>query len=263
MAKYALDQAWQSEKDRLDALASIYEDGTERHIQALDLSEGWRCAEIGGGTGTVARWLCERVGPSGHVVATDLDTRFLDQLDMPNLEVRRHNIVEEPLEPATYDLIHVRLVLMHLGENCGRALTHMVEALKPGGWLIAEEFDDANNGSMMHPPDEQVEKVTAAIPALFQQLGVDPYYGRKLPSELEAAGLTNIHAEVRTTLVASGSPQIRALTFLLEFLRDRFVDAQILSSEEVDHAIAAANVPGRRWHAPPLMVAAWGRRPAQ
>ena len=48
---------------------------------------GWRCLEIGAGRGSMATWLAERVGPAGQVVATDIDTRYLERLDLPNLHV--------------------------------------------------------------------------------------------------------------------------------------------------------------------------------
>jgi SAM-dependent methyltransferase len=86
------------------------------------------------------RWPCQRVGSSGHVLATDIDTRFLECLDYPNLEVRRHNIGSEPLPECAFDLVHGRLVLMHLPER-ERALQSMASPVKPGGWLLVEEGD--------------------------------------------------------------------------------------------------------------------------
>jgi ubiquinone/menaquinone biosynthesis C-methylase UbiE len=69
------------------------------------------------GRGSIAAWLSERVGPTGQVIATDIGTRFLETLQRPNLEVRRHNIVTDPLPEDEFDLVHVRLVLMHLPER--------------------------------------------------------------------------------------------------------------------------------------------------
>jgi hypothetical protein len=34
--------------------------------------------------------------PSGRVLVTDIDPRFLEPLHLPNLEVRRHDIATEP-----------------------------------------------------------------------------------------------------------------------------------------------------------------------
>src|SRR5215470_17301474 len=82
---------------RFAALSALFDPGTKQHIEARGLRPGWRCLEVGGGGGTIAAWLASRVGPDGRVLATDIDPRFLQSLEIPNLEVRRHDIVEEPL----------------------------------------------------------------------------------------------------------------------------------------------------------------------
>ena len=97
---------------------------------------------MGAGAGSIAAWLCQRVGATGHVLATDLDTRFLDALDAPTLEVRRHDITTDALPEGAFDLIHIRAVLEHLPPPArAAALGRMVAALKPGGWLLAESGD--------------------------------------------------------------------------------------------------------------------------
>ena len=70
---------------------------TIRYFEEIGVSSGWRCLEVGGGEGTIAEWLCQRVGTAGHVVATDLDTRSLEAIVSPNIEVRRHDIVNDDL----------------------------------------------------------------------------------------------------------------------------------------------------------------------
>jgi hypothetical protein len=46
----------------------------------------------------MAVWLAQQVGEKGHVVATDLDVTYLERLHLPNLDVRRHNILEDSIE---------------------------------------------------------------------------------------------------------------------------------------------------------------------
>lgn len=259
MATYVFDQSWEREKERLDVQAAIYEHGTREIIGRLGLPEGARVAEIGGGTGGVAAWLCDHVGPSGRVVATDLDTRFLDALDLPNLEVRRHNIVEETLEEDAYDLIHTRLVLMHLGEKRAAAIEHMVAALKPGGVLLAEDYDMVTTLTERHPPSPPIERAVEAIGALLRSVGADTAYGRKMPSELRAAGLVDVRAEGRLTVLESGEGT-RTLVLLLEQVHDLLIGADLLGQEDFDAAIEAATTPGADGY-PPMMVAAWGRKP--
>jgi tRNA A58 N-methylase Trm61 len=50
------------------------------------------------GAGSVSDWLCTRVGRDGQVVALDIDTRFVETLDHPNLETRQLDIATQPLE---------------------------------------------------------------------------------------------------------------------------------------------------------------------
>ena len=138
--EYRFDNSWAQARGRLAASEMRNDPGTVRHLQALGVSEGWRCLEVGGGGGSITEWLCRRVGSAGHVVATDINPRFLQALDFPNLEVRRHNLVEDELEVAAFDLVHTRAVLVHVGER-DKALDRLVAALKPGGWLVAEEPD--------------------------------------------------------------------------------------------------------------------------
>jgi len=55
--------------------------------------------------------------PSGRVLVTNIDPRFLEPLHLPNLEVRRHDIATDPLPEAVFDLVHSRLVLLHVPER--------------------------------------------------------------------------------------------------------------------------------------------------
>src|SRR5205085_8877158 len=123
-----------------ELLEEIFDGGTRGHLARLPLPAGSSCLEVGAGAGSVARWLCERVGPGGRVVATDLDVDLLEKLPEENLEVRRHDIVSGELETDAFDLIHSRLVLEHIPER-DAVLRRLVVALRPGGWLVLEDFD--------------------------------------------------------------------------------------------------------------------------
>jgi SAM-dependent methyltransferase len=140
MSTYVFDNSWEKERERLAGLESIYDPGTMRHMDALGVGPGWSCLELGGGGGSITAWLCQRVGRSGRVVATDLDTRFLDAIDEPNLEVLCHNCVDEELPDSSFDLIHARLLFEHLPPR-EQVLKRLVGSLKPGGWMLIEDLD--------------------------------------------------------------------------------------------------------------------------
>jgi cyclopropane fatty-acyl-phospholipid synthase-like methyltransferase len=84
-----------AEDARLALLEQIFDPLSRRRRDMVQ--PGWRCLEVGAGRGSMAVWLAQRVGPSGHVVATDVDIGYLEQLDLPNLEVVQHNILEDRL----------------------------------------------------------------------------------------------------------------------------------------------------------------------
>src|SRR5882724_9938718 len=142
-APYLLDNAGRETPARFNALTSLFDSGTIRHFENCGVGSGWQCLEIGGGGGSIASWLAARVGGMGRVVATDIDPRFLKALNHPLVEVWQHNIVSDPLPEAAFDLVHARLVLIHVPQR-EEVLRRMIRALKPGGWLLSEEFDSAS-----------------------------------------------------------------------------------------------------------------------
>jgi ubiquinone/menaquinone biosynthesis C-methylase UbiE len=125
---------------RYQTLTRLYDAHSIRQLKTIGVSEGWRCLDVGAGQGSIAVWLSLRVGATGTVVATDIDTHLLEALPYHNLSVMRHDVATEPLPTDTFDLVHTRLVLMHVRDR-NRALDTLVASLKPGGWFVGEEFD--------------------------------------------------------------------------------------------------------------------------
>ena len=60
------------------------------------------------------RRLADLVGAAGKVAAADIDPRFLSDMRLPNVEVRLCDITEDSGESGHHDLVHSRLLLMHL-----------------------------------------------------------------------------------------------------------------------------------------------------
>jgi len=84
---------------------------------------------VGAGGRSIPEALAAAVGPTGYVLATDINPVWLDPHG--TYEVRRHDIVADP-PPGTFDLVHARLVLVHVPDRAA-ALATMVAALRPGG----------------------------------------------------------------------------------------------------------------------------------
>jgi 2-polyprenyl-3-methyl-5-hydroxy-6-metoxy-1,4-benzoquinol methylase len=95
---YVFDNAWQHAGERLTLLQAAFDPGTIHHLEHLNVRLGWNCLEVAAGAGSIAEWLCRRVGPSGRVVATDIDTRFLEANHASNTRVLpyRQNLCTSP-----------------------------------------------------------------------------------------------------------------------------------------------------------------------
>jgi ubiquinone/menaquinone biosynthesis C-methylase UbiE len=245
---------------RFAALSAIFDTGTRRHLLDRGLAPGWHCLEVGGGGGSIARWLSERVGDAGRVLVTDINIRFLEALKIPRLEVLRHDITRDPLPEGAFDLVHTRMVLIHLPER-DEVLQRLVAALKPGGWLVCEEFDSGSS-----PPDpavspgEIVFKTHEAMRRLNDTRGVDRRYGRLLFARFRALGLASQGAEAYMSMVQPGSQIATLLRASYERRRGAMIDAGYITDEEFDRDLARMDADDFMMPSP-IMWTAWGRRP--
>jgi ubiquinone/menaquinone biosynthesis C-methylase UbiE len=257
---YVLDNAGQQAAARFDALSAMFDPGTIRHLESCGIGPGWHCLEVGGGGGSIAAWLSNRVGRTGRVLVTDIDPRHLESLKFPNLEVRRHNIVRDPLPEASFDLVHSRLVLLHLPER-EKALARMVAALKPGGWLVDEEFDSSLSPDPAADPEEVLSKTHIAMTRVMASRGVDRVFGRHLFGRLRAHGLENVSSEGRSFMWQGGSPGASLLRSNYEQLRGAMIEAGYVTPQEFEKDIAQLQDPS--FVAPsPILWTASGRRPS-
>ncbi|HYH50728.1 MAG TPA: class I SAM-dependent methyltransferase [Acidimicrobiia bacterium] len=70
------------------------------------------------------------------MLATDIEPRLQPLRDLGNVDVARHDVAADPLPEAEFNLIHARLVLVHVPERLV-AIGRLVQALRRGGWLGA------------------------------------------------------------------------------------------------------------------------------
>ena len=76
------------------------------------------------------------------MLATDINLAWAAGAAAPNVSVLEHDVAADPPPGEAFDLVHARLVLVHV---TGRdtALGNMVTALRPGGILLVEDADPA------------------------------------------------------------------------------------------------------------------------
>jgi ubiquinone/menaquinone biosynthesis C-methylase UbiE len=258
---YVLDASWTRERERLSGLTAIFDSGTLRLCEQLGLGPGWRCLDVGAGTGSVTELLAERVLPGGSVLAVDLDTRFLDPLARAGLEVLRADVTADPLPEAQFDLVHARLLLEHLPER-DSILQTLLATLDPGGWLVIEDFDWVT-ASVVDPPNAAHDRVIDACRSLLVRHGYDPHFGRTLPRRLASIGLEEITTRAESVQVRADAERgVPQWELLVDQLAPRLLALELVTEEDLEtfHEL---------WHDgetvcfAPLMVSAAGRRPAQ
>lgn len=260
---YAFANAQAAQRERLRTLEALNDPGTKRQLNARGVAGGWRCLEVGAGGGSIAAWLCDRVAPDGQVVATDLDTTVLGELSHPNLVLRAHDVLVDELPEGEFDLVHLRLVLAWLTEP-RTALRRLVAALRPGGWLVAEELDFASAVPDPAMGPEACARFTRLVEAhnaaLAEHHGFDSTYGRRVASDLEQAGLTEVGCEGRASMWRGGEAGGRIWRLTIAQLRATMIADRLMGAAELDAAMALCEEP-RFSSLSPVMVAAWGRRP--
>jgi SAM-dependent methyltransferase len=269
---YLFDNRHDQAGQRFAALAELFDPATFRRFDALGLASGHTVWEVGAGGPTVPRWLAHRVAPGGRVLATDIDPRWLDGpggLDnLDNLdglddvvEVRRHDVGRDRPPEGPFDVVHARLLLVHVPER-EQALAAMASVLRPGGWLLVEEADP--NLQPLVCPDEAgpaevlANRLKNASRQLLLQRGVDLAYGRTLPRRLRELGLVDVAAD--TYFPLSGPACTRLEHASVTQIRDQLITAGLATAADIDAHLGNLAAAQLDLATSPL-ISAWGRRP--
>ncbi|HWU88224.1 MAG TPA: methyltransferase domain-containing protein [Kofleriaceae bacterium] len=242
---------------RLALLGEIYDPWTIGHLESIGIASGWRCWEAGAGGPNVATWLAARVGNAGRVLATDLDTSGL--AGAHGIEIRRHDLTRDPVPDGTFDLVHARLVLVHIPER-ERVLAAMIAALRPGGWILIEEADPGLQllaTLQTGEAAERAQRIRSGFRALLKARGADLCWGRSLPQRLRAAGLTGVRADALVTLTHPACAELERIT--IGMLRDALISSGHTTVDELEAHLASV-ASGELDIAQPPLVSAWGRR---
>jgi ubiquinone/menaquinone biosynthesis C-methylase UbiE len=252
---YAFPHAAPDESRRLELFQQRLDPLTQRRIERLQIGRGAACLEVGGGRGSITRWLAERVGAEGHVTATDLQLDFLTAIDARNVEVLRHDLRTDMFPERSFDLVHTRAVLMHNPDDL-EILRRMASWLRPGGWLLLEEPDfglwqvDADPVWASHPE---------AWHRTFPNGSLSR--GRSLLRQVHHLGLVDLGADAEVDIIQSGTPLAEFYRLSMAAIGPRAVEAGALSGEQ------AGAIHDRTTEADFLAcgfvhIGVWGRRPA-
>ncbi len=258
---YLLDNRQSEAGARFDALAELFDPVTFRHVDELGVGSGMRCWEIGAGGPSVPVGLAERVGAGGKVVATDIDVSWIRDVASDVIEVRRQDVVADEPPAGRFDLVHARLVLVHVPDRA-EALRRMAGALRPGGWLLVEDADPALQPLLCPDESGPEQRLANRLRTGFRELmaarGADLSYARTLPRLLRDAGLEDVRADAYFPITSPACTALEAAT--VRQIRGRLVAAGLATDEDIDRHLANVAT-GLLDLATSPMISAWGRRP--
>ncbi len=129
-------------------------------VAAMQIASGMTVADIGAGTGYFEPHLSRAVGPSGKVLALDIEpdmVRYLKERAarerLANVEARQVAPDDPGLAAASVDRVLIVDTWHHIANRAAYA-SRLVAALRPGGQVIVVDFRrDADRGP---PPEHRI-----------------------------------------------------------------------------------------------------------
>ncbi|NGO81833.1 class I SAM-dependent methyltransferase [Streptomyces sp. YC504] len=209
-ARYLFDSDTDLGAQQLVLLEELLDEPTFRFLDTLPLAPGGRALDLGAGGGSVARRLASRTGPGGEVVAVDLATDHLPETD--GITLHRHDVRDGLPVAGPFDLIHARLLLMHLPERLALLRT-LVGALAPGGHLVLGEMSARPNRVLTAPTAddrrlfERVQRIAHEV--VTPSRGASFHWAHEAYGALLDAGLNPVYSEEFSRTTAGGSPACR------------------------------------------------------
>lgn len=175
---------------------------SERMMELADIQLGSRVLDVATGGGDPAVTAAHRVGPSGHVLATDLSPQMVAlgrervaELGLHNIDFREMDAEAPDLPEHSFDVVFSRFGLMFLPDP-QLALQRLRQLLVPGGWFVTAVWGPPQRVPFVRWPMEVAMRVLQ-VPAPPPQMP-GPFSladSHRLEQLLTQAGFTAVQTE--------------------------------------------------------------------
>lgn len=252
---------------RLDLQAASLDAATRLLLRSAGIRPGMRVLDLGTGPGHVAFAAAELVGEAGRVVGIDNSPRLLEIASGRASALAHVTFVEGDVRTwrsdESFDAVVGRLILFHLPEPVA-VLRHHLAALRPGGLMLALDFD--LGGVRAEPPVPLWSQAVTWMDAAYRHVGANPVIGTRLALLLCEAGLSEVQTFGIQNYWVPDDPRGPALlSGVLRSLSPAIIAAGIATPEQLgldtltDRLTAAVRASGSVI-VPPALAGAWGHR---
>jgi SAM-dependent methyltransferase len=131
---------------------------TERMLDAAGIGAGNRVLDVAAGAGGQTLAAARRVGPTGHVLATDISPAILayaakaaTDAGLSNIATRELDGEHLTVDESSFDAVISRVGLIYFPDQAA-ALAGMHAALKPGGRISAVAYSTAERNGFFAIP---------------------------------------------------------------------------------------------------------------
>ncbi len=237
MAEYLFSsQDRDKEYERLCLIQDSFDEKTKKYLLKSGLKEGMDCLEVGIGAGSIALWMKEQVGRDGSVFGVDLDTSYVDDKE---LRLIQGDILKVDIK-QTFDLIHVRYVLIH-NKDSQAILTKLKSLLKPHGKLVIEEPDFTLAKWIEAVDIEACKRVNSALCKMFEQRSLKAHYGSIVHLSLQELGF-EIEENHSYLHLCSGREEVaRVMAYSTKALAQMCLDTKLCSEDDIVKYISACD----------------------
>ena len=173
---------WETAAEAWDRWGPAIEDwlgqATEVMLDEAAITTGGRVLDVAAGAGGQTLAAAERVGPSGHVLATDISPTILEyaaraaaRAGLPQVHTLEADGEDlSAVEPSSYDAVISRVGLIYF-PNQRAALESMCRVLRPGGRLSAVVYSTADRNEFFSLPVGIIRRIAQLPPPLPGQPG--------------------------------------------------------------------------------------------
>lgn len=133
-------------------------EATERMLDACQLTTGSRVLDVAAGAGGQTLVAARRVGPTGHVLATDISPRILEyaasaarDAGLPQVSTQELDGEHLDVPAESFDAVISRVGLIYFPDQQA-ALAGMRAALRPGGRISSVVYSTADRNGFFSVP---------------------------------------------------------------------------------------------------------------